>query len=457
MKKRNLFLFFTFIIIISCSIVFFQYGSDFFWHLKSGEYIISNHSIPKIDVFSWYASSQQLKWISHEWLFEVFLYFIYHVFSTFGILFLITLILISISTIIWKLNQESFLNHPFYTIGWALCGTIVFANKIIPRPHLFSFLFFSLSLYIAISNYKTPTKKAIYLAPIISFLWSNIHGGSSNLSYLIYGYFLLCSILRYKNIRNLETKNLIYATVTSILAIIINPHGILMLIYPYLNMSYTIMLDCIDEWQSLHLFSIDGCFYTFFILLCLYSIIKNRKSISLSKVILLFIFIILAIKHTRMFPYFFIIASSIIPNYWKKSRIFIDIVPILICMLVMFIVSNSYAFHVMNHSFHLISDDILTYLKNNQTKLYNSYNLGGYLIYQDIPVFIDGRADLYIDTILCDVCQIEKGINPSLLEQYPFDTFLVQKKNSSYNYLYFNGKYKLLIEDKDNALFIKIK
>ena len=31
---------------------------------------------------------------------------------------------------------------------------------------------------------------------------------------------------------------------------------------------------------------------------------------------------------------------------------------------------------------------------------YNSYNWGGYLIWRDVPVFVDGRADVYGDTFL---------------------------------------------------------
>ena len=38
-----------------------------------------------------------------------------------------------------------------------------------------------------------------------------------------------------------------------------------------------------------------------------------------------------------------------------------------------------------------------------------------------IPVFIDSRADLYVNTILCDVCEIEKNQNYKLLEKYNFD------------------------------------
>ena len=43
--------------------------------------------------------------------------------------------------------------------------------------------------------------------------------------------------------------------------------------------------------------------------------------------------------------------------------------------------------------------DAVNWIKQNldisKLKIYNEYNYGSYLIYQDIPVFIDSRADLY--------------------------------------------------------------
>ena len=41
------------------------------------------------------------------------------------------------------------------------------------------------------------------------------------------------------------------------------------------------------------------------------------------------------------------------------------------------------------------SDYILNNLDINSIKLYNEYNYGSYLLYREIPVFIDSRADLY--------------------------------------------------------------
>ena len=43
-----------------------------------------------------------------------------------------------------------------------------------------------------------------------------------------------------------------------------------------------------------------------------------------------------------------------------------------------------------------LSNSAISVLKKEEPKrLFNYYDYGAYLIYKDIPVFIDGRADLY--------------------------------------------------------------
>ena len=46
--------------------------SDYFWHLKAGEYIVTQGALPHGDVFSFTHLGQP--WVLHEWLFEVVLY-----------------------------------------------------------------------------------------------------------------------------------------------------------------------------------------------------------------------------------------------------------------------------------------------------------------------------------------------------------------------------------------------
>ena len=453
-NKKYIILFLTFTFIIMCSIFLFNYGNDFYWHLKTGEYIINNNKIPHTGIFSYYAMSNHLTWISHEWLFGVIIYLYQSLFSNYGAMIYVIFSLVILSFLLWKLNQENFIKYPFYTVIWAVVSMLILANKILPRPHLISYILFTVTILIAFKIQKGKSNKIMFLIPIISILWSNIHGGSSNLSYIIYGIFLLDSIR--KKDKNLSKKYLIMV-ILSILAIVINPHGIKMIFYPYQNMTYKIMLSCIDEWQKLNIFSIDGIFYLLFIISIIYILFKNRKQVSFLPIFLISIFTLLAIKSTRFMPYLLIVATSIIPNYFQTSKFKIDIVPIFIFVVLIFIVlSITFVIPQTNNSFKKISDNMIQYLKEKENLvLYNSYNLGSYLIYKDIPVFIDSRADIYINSNFSDVCQIEKGYQPDLLEKYNFNTLIIENKSEIYFYLKNNDNYELYMQDKNNSLFIK--
>lgn len=453
-NKKYIILFLTFTFIIMCSIFLFNYGNDFYWHLKTGEYIINNNKIPHTGIFSYYAISNNLTWISHEWLFEVIIYLYQNLFSNYGASIYIIFSLIILSFLSWKLNQENFIKYPFYTVIWAVVSMLILANKILPRPHLISYILFAVTILIAFQIQKGKNNKIIFLVPIISILWSNIHGGSSNLSYIIYGIFLLDSIRR----KDKElSKKYLTTLVLSLLFIMINPHGIKMIFYPYQNMTYKVMLSCIDEWQRLNIFSIDGIFYLLFIISIIYILFKNRKELNLLTILLISIFTLLAIKSTRFMPYLLIVSTSIIPNYIQTSKFKIDIIPIFIFVVLVFIILTiTIVIPQVNNSFKRISDDMIQYLKEKENLvLYNSYNLGGYLIYKDISVFIDSRADIYINCNFSDVCQIEKGYQPNLLEKYNFNTLIIENKSGAYSYLKNNDNYELYMQDKNNSLFIK--
>lgn len=453
-NKKNIILFLAFTFIIMCSIFLFSYGNDFYWHLKTGEYIINNNKIPYTGIFSYYAISNNLTWISHEWLFEVIIYLYQNLFSNYGAIIYIIFSLIILSFLLWKLNQENFIKYPFYTTIWAVVSMLILANKILPRPHLISYILFAVTILIAFQIQKGKSNKIIFLVPIISILWSNIHGGSSNLSYIIYGIFLLDSIRR----KDKElSKKYLTTLALSLLFIMINPHGIKMIFYPYQNMTYKVMLSCIDEWQRLNIFSIDGIFYLLFIISIIYILFKNRKQVSLLTILLISIFTLLAIKSTRFMPYLLIVSTIIIPNYFQISKFKIDIIPIFIFVVLVFIILTiTIVIPQANNSFKRISDDMIQYLKEKENLvLYNSYNLGGYLIYKDISVFIDSRADIYINCNFSDVCQIEKGYQPNLLEKYNFNTLIIENKSGAYSYLKNNDNYELYMQDKNNSLFIR--
>ena len=87
---------------------------------------------------------------------------------------------------------------------------------------------------------------------------------------------------------------------------------------------------------------------------------------------------------------------------------------------------------------------ILENLDVNEIKLYNDYNFGSYLLYKDIPVFIDSRCDLYTPEFNEGVDIFNDFINTSSLstknlegifDKYGFTHFIVKKTTKITIYL----------------------
>jgi hypothetical protein len=53
--------------------------------------------------------------------------------------------------------------------------------------------------------------------------------------------------------------------------------------------------------------------------------------------------------------------------------------------------------------------------KRGAKRIFNAYKFGGYLIERDVPVFVDGRAELYGEKFVMDFFNATEGRKPALL------------------------------------------
>ena len=106
------------------------------------------------------------------------------------------------------------------------------------------------------------------------------------------------------------------------------------------------------------------------------------------------------------------------------------------------------------------------YINNNLDKkslrLYNGYNYGSYLLFNDIDVFIDSRCDLYLKefnglefNIFGDVMNIIDNYEDSF-EFYGVSHVVLKKEEVLYKILDKDINYKVLYEDKNFVLFERI-
>ena len=462
-KKINNFIFIFLIFSISAFLtIFMKCDNDYFWHIKAGEYMFNN-GVLKSDVFSWFASGKS--WISHEWLFEIILYFLKIIFSKYHLLIYGFLSIFILLITIYYSQKTDFLKNIPFSLLW-ISFSIIFMSSMQGRPNLISFNFLSLTIMLLYDNYKNKDSKKIYLLPFIAILWANIHGGSSNLIYILCILFYFCGLVEFKSskiysnkISKTQRKKYIYVFFLCFISLNINIHGFKMILYPYINMLDSTMLGVIQEWQPINLNTFGHYPYLLLVLFIFIIMIFSNKKINFIDFILFLLSVFLGFKSIRFCCYTYIIMSYVVFNYInsRKEDKGTKTLVIVFCVGLISIFVLNFNKIVNNTNKNILSKIIIKKIKKeNPQKLFNDYNLGGELIYNGIPVFVDGRADLYSKLNLNDYLLI---YNTSynfikLVDDYDFDYFLVNN-NSNINYFLSTNNYIVIVSDNNYTLYKK--
>ena len=100
-------------------------------------------------------------------------------------------------------------------------------------------------------------------------------------------------------------------------------------------------------------------------------------------------------------------------------------------------------------------------LNINNIRLYNQYNYGSYILFSDIKVFIDSRADLYDKVfnnninVFEDDCDIEKLAKDyeEIFDKYKISHLLIKKDMQLYQAIRHDNNYKVLYEDENFIVY----
>ena len=466
MKKNrllNILIIFFIVCIGITSLSFFFIESDYLWHIKVGEYIF-HHGVLKKDVFSWFLNGKY--WMSHEWLFEFFIYSLKNLFGNLHILIYCTLCVSLLLSILFIYNKRYIYINILFSIIW-ISWFLIIVFFMQARPHLISYSFLALTVYFLYDLYNNENSKKIYFLPILGILWANVHGGSSNLIYILCFMFTFVGLFNFSfskiEAKRLSKKQLLKSLIVGIVcifSIIINIHGIKMLVYPYQNILDSTMLDNISEWRSSSLSTpIHYVFYFFSFFVFMVFLLSKKKIRFLDFVLFLFV-IYLGLKSIRFWFYSYIISSFFIFYYVQKRKVDkgTDVgLFILSIFMIVFSITKMNSIFIPNYSYVLNEKDINMIKKIKPKRLFNMYNFGGDLIYNDIKVFIDGRADLYslynFDDYL-NISNLSKDY-VSLINKYDFDYMLVSEEYPINTYLSYSEEYSLIYHRKHVKLYKK--
>jgi len=146
---------------------------DIFWHIKAGEWIAANKSLPETDIFS--CVDPQRPWHTFQWLYEVLVYGL----DKWGGLtavrvahaFVIVVALLIFFHIFWR-NRT-----PVHALAVFALLAVVFADRVRTRPDAFNLLFLGM-LFPSLVAPRQHFRHFAGLA-LLAFAWANVHAGGA--------------------------------------------------------------------------------------------------------------------------------------------------------------------------------------------------------------------------------------------------------------------------------------
>jgi hypothetical protein len=207
--------------------------TDMWYHLSGGRYFFQHHQISTTGFFSFFAQSWE--WSNYYWLFQLLIYSIYIATSYYGLIIFKTImfLLTAIAIALFLFKDIKYDRQRIYFLILFALLSIGLVNRYYAflRPHMFSYLFIPLFLYLLESR-----NRMSIILPGLTIIWINTHGIEYPVIVLVLSSYLFEFIIkRYKSRLPISRDEIYYITplILSLFAILINPYGFKILNAPF--------------------------------------------------------------------------------------------------------------------------------------------------------------------------------------------------------------------------------
>lgn len=390
---------------------------DTYWHLAAGRWILEHRVIPDSDPFS--HSMPGAPWTAHEWLAELIFTLVHQIAGWTGLVVLVALIFTG--TLAYLLRFLLARMEPIHALLLTAFAASMLAAYMLVRPHILVWPL--LAVWVgALVDAGERGRSPPWWTLLLMILWANLHG-SFVLGLGLGGALALDAVVTTPASERRHAAMCWGSFVgMALLLALITPWGWHSLSYPFQVSDMDFALKVIGEWRSPDFQRIQ--ILEVWLMLILAVACSGRMRLPLLRLILVLGLAHLALKHQRHISILglvspFLIAAPFatawrstkgtLPDAQSLDRIFSALalparrgsiaVAGLLATLMIGGAVQSRDFSPEEKISPVAAVDGA--IRAGATgKVLNSYHFGGYLIYRGIPVFIDGRADMYGDPLL---------------------------------------------------------
>jgi hypothetical protein len=391
---------------------------DTYWHITAGQWIFQ-HGIPKTDPFS--HTMPGAEWVAHEWLSEVILAAIHQMGGWTALVAITALAFAATVALLTRALLKSL--EPIYALLFAGMAVGLTSGHVLARPHMLAMPLMMVWTIELVRSTEANRAPRLWLLPVM-VLWANLHGGFT-LGLALAVAFAAEALMtaREQNRFRESARSWGGFLVLALAGSLLTPHGAHGILYTWQVMvegSYA--LSWIDEWRSPNFQILQP--FEVWLLGGLALAMHQGLRLPPVRLILVLGLLHLSLKHIRNVELIGLLAplflASPLAAHWRQKRkdgqqfeSADRFFRALAQPAGRWAIASSLAFvlaiTVLNARVRPIEPPenisptgaVLAVQKAGiKGPVLNSYGWGGYLIYSGIPVFVDGRADMYGDAFL---------------------------------------------------------
>lgn len=445
---------------------------DTYLHLAAGRWMLTHRQLPLTDPFSYPMNGAP--WMIHEWLAQVILQLTFEMSSWSGLVVLTALIFSLTISYLYRFLLERI--APVYALVFCALAFFGLGTHLLVRPHLLTWPILAIwtgHLIQAAENKKTPS---YWLLPLM-VLWSNLHGG------FILGIALLCPLAIEAVFiqKSPHARGWIRFTLLAIIASMMTPLG-----WKTWWMAVELMtlstLSMIGEWASPTFSALNPIELWLILILTLGT--TGQLRLNPIRIILVLALLHQALAHGRYISIFcllvpMLIASGLtattshprnftkenwLDHLFSKTKYTARLPAALLTIATLFSITIYFGTYKVYAppSVNTPKEALESVQKEGiEGNVLNFYNFGAYLLYREVPVFIDGRADLYGDEHIKNYLKATDSSNPkkinAFLEHHNIHWTIFPPKESINQILSTQRDWKRFYQDDVAIVYVREK
>ncbi len=450
--------------------------TDTWWHLRSAEHTLTNGMI-YADPFSHTMNGQP--WTNHSWLSQIVLLGAWKLAGDSGLAIYTALLATAGMWMVYRMSSGNIYIRAFALILGASAAAVFWS----PRPQMISFFLSTVLLYL-LYRYKYQKSDHLWLIPPLMALWGNFHAGFS------IGFILLGGSIAGEVIGNLFARGssdlvawrgirkLILVSVVSVGALLLNPYGVQMLLVPFQTLSIGALSSYIQEWQSPNFQMRETWPFVALLLLTLGAAGASPRRLNWTDFVLCAGTAFMALLAGRNIAVFAVVATPVLTRHldailsersWviRSLKSVSPVMGLLNAILIGIVLMGGLGkvlwtlapVQVAEAKAEALPLAATAYLTEHPPAgaLFNSYNWGGYLMYAapEIPVFVDGRTDLYGDTMLSRYLLAATGGDgwEEVIDEFGVSTVIIEPNSGLASKLREEDAWRSVYEDELAVIF----